>query len=117
MRGADDADDILRLGLGIATGIAALLAGKWGAAWLVGRANGYNLNEQLTIWSLTLPQVAATLAATLVAHETFNAAGQRLLDDRMLNVVLVMVFITSLLGPVLTERFAPRMRKGPAGQS
>jgi hypothetical protein len=42
--------------------IAALLAGKWAAAWLVGRASGYNLNEQLTIWSLTLPQVAATLA-------------------------------------------------------
>ena len=48
--------------------VGSLLAGKWVAAWLVGRANGYNLNEQLTIWSLTLPQVAATLAATLVAH-------------------------------------------------
>jgi hypothetical protein len=46
-------------------------------------------------------------AAALVAHETFNAAGQRLLDDRMLTVVLVMVFITSLLGPVLTERLLP----------
>jgi len=97
--------------------IAALLGGKWAAAWLVGRANGYNLNEQLTIWSLTLPQVAATLAATLVAHQTFNAAGQRLLDDRMLNVVLVLVFTTSLLGPVLTQRFAPRMREGTIGQS
>jgi Kef-type K+ transport system membrane component KefB len=97
--------------------IAALLGGKWAAAWLVGRANGYNLNEQLTIWSLTLPQVAATLAATLVAHETFNAAGQRLLDDRMLNVVLVLVFTTSLLGPVLTQRFAPRMKESTTGQS
>ena len=93
--------------------IAALLAGKWIAAWLVSRANGYNLSEQLTIWSLTLPQVAATLAATLVAHQTFNAAGQRLLDDRMLNVVLVLVFATSLLGPVLTERFASRLKVAP----
>jgi Kef-type K+ transport system membrane component KefB len=89
--------------------IAALLAGKWAAAWLVGRANGYSLNEQLTIWSLTLPQVAATLAATLVAHQTLNAAGQPLLDDRMLNIVLVLVFATALLGPVLTERFASRL--------
>ena len=101
----------------VASIIAALLAGKWVAAWLVGRANGYNLHDQLTIWSLTLPQVAATLAATLVAHETFNAAGQRLLDDRMLNVVLVLVFTTSLIGPVLTERFAPRMKKAMTGQS
>jgi Kef-type K+ transport system membrane component KefB len=93
----------------VASIIGALLVGKWIAAWVVGRAFGYNRNEQLTIWSLTLPQVAATLAATLVAHETLGAAGQRLLDDRMLNVVLVLVFATSVLGPVLTERFAARL--------
>ena len=92
--------------------IGALLVGKWIAAWGVGRAFGYSRNEQLTIWSLTLPQVAATLAATLVAHDTLGAAGQRLLDDRMLNVVLVLVFATSVLGPVLTERFASRLTTG-----
>ena len=89
-----------------------LLVGKWIAAWAIGRAFGYSRNEQLTIWSLTLPQVAATLAATLVAHETLGAGGQRLLDDRMLNVVLVLVFATSVLGPVLTERFASRLTTG-----
>jgi Kef-type K+ transport system membrane component KefB len=96
--------------------IGALLVGKWIAAWVVGRAFGYNRNEQLTIWSLTLPQVAATLAATLVAHETLGAAGQRLLDDRMLNVVLVLVFATSVLGPVLTERFASRLTTAPRAE-
>ena len=93
--------------------IAALLVGKWIAAWVVGRAFGYSRDEQLTVWSLTLPQVAATLAATLVAHDTLGAAGQRLLDDRMLNVVLVLVLVTAILGPVLTERFAPRSGKRP----
>jgi len=97
--------------------VGALLAGKWIAAWLVSRANGYNPSEQLTIWSLTLPQVAATLAATLVAHQTLNAAGQRLLDDRMLNVVLVLVFTTAMLGPVLTERFASRVTAAPPDKS
>jgi Kef-type K+ transport system membrane component KefB len=92
--------------------IAALLVGKWLAAWAVGRAFGYSRDEQLTVWSLTLPQVAATLAATLVAHDTIGAAGQRLLDDRMLNVVLVLVLVTAILGPVLTERFAPRLASG-----
>ena len=89
--------------------IGALLVGKWIAAWAAGTAFGYSRDETLTVWSLTLPQVAATLAATLVAHETLDAAGHRLLDDRMLNVVLVLVFLTSILGPVLTERFAPRL--------
>jgi Kef-type K+ transport system membrane component KefB len=89
--------------------IAALLVGKWIAAWAVGRIFGYSRDEQLTVWSLTLPQVAATLAATLVAHDTLGAAGQRLLDDRMFNVVLVLVLVTAILGPVLTGRFAPRL--------
>ena len=89
--------------------IAALLVGKWLAAWIVSRTFGYSRDEQLTVWSLTLPQVAATLAATLVAHDTLGSAGQRLLDDRMLNVVLVLVLVTAILGPVLTERFAPRL--------
>ncbi|HEX3576280.1 MAG TPA: cation:proton antiporter [Rhodopila sp.] len=96
--------------------IAALLAGKWIAAWSVGRAFGYSRDEQLTVWSLTLPQVAATLAATLVAHDTLGAGGQRLLDDHMLNVVLVLVLVTAIAGPVLTERFAPRLSRDARGR-
>jgi hypothetical protein len=57
-----------------------------------------------------LPQVAATLAAALVAYDTRNAAGQRLLDTTMLNAVLVLMLVTSLLGPLLVERFAPKMQ-------
>lgn len=89
--------------------IWALLAGKWIAAQIAGRAFGYSPIARKTIWSLTLPQVAATLAATLVAFDTFDPAGQRLVDGRLLNVVLVLMLTTSVLGPVLTERFAPRM--------
>jgi hypothetical protein len=72
---------------------------------------GYTTDERLTVWSLTLPQVAATLAATLVAYKTLDRSGQHLLDDRMLNVVLALMLSTSILGPVLTERFAPRLVK------
>ena len=89
--------------------IGALLVGKWIAAESCGRAFGYSPAARKTMWSLTLPQVAATLAATLVAYRTFNAAGQPLLDSRMLNAVLIMVLVTAIVGPVLTQRFAPRM--------
>ncbi len=94
--------------------IGALLVGKWIAAWAAGRVFGYTKNETLTVWSLTLPQVAATLAAALVAHETIGASGQRLLDNNMLNAVLVLMLVTAILGPVLTERFARRLAPGPA---
>jgi len=89
--------------------IGALLVGKWIAAQIAGLAFHYSSAARRTVWSLTLPQVAATLAAALVAYDTFNRAGQRLIDGRLLNVVLVLMLTTAILGPVLTARFAPRM--------
>ena len=89
--------------------IGALVVGKWIAAEGAGRAFGYAPAARRTLWSLTLPQLAATLAATLVATKTFNAAGQPLIDGRILNSVLLMVLVTAIVGPVLTQRFAPKM--------
>jgi Kef-type K+ transport system membrane component KefB len=91
--------------------IAALIVGKGVAASLAGRAFGYSPQARLEMWALTLPQVAATLAATLVGYDTLNAAGVRLLDEKMLNAVLVLLVVTSILGPVLTELFTPAMIK------
>jgi Kef-type K+ transport system membrane component KefB len=89
--------------------VLALVVGKGIAAEIVGRPFHYSPAVRLTVWSLTLPQVAATLAAGLVAFDTYNRSGQRLIDTRLLNVVLVLMLTTSILGPVMTARFAPRM--------
>lgn len=94
--------------------IGALLIGKWLAAGLASRSFGYSRAARQTMWSLTLPQVAATLAATLVAFDTLDSAGHRLIDERLLNAVLVLMLVTAILGPILTERFAPRMLKDEA---
>jgi hypothetical protein len=69
------------------------------------------------MWALTLPQVAATLAAALVAHATFDAAGRPLLDSDVLNAVLVLVLLTAVIGPLLTARFAPRMGPSPSEEA
>lgn len=99
----------------LATGlVGALVAGKWIAAEATGRAFGYAPAARRTMWSLTLPQLAATLAATLVAYRTVNAAGQPLVDGQIVNSVLVIVVVTAILGPVLTQHFAPRMFDTPA---
>ena len=99
----------------VASIVAALVVGKYLAAEIAGRRFGYSSDERLTMWSLTLPQVAATLAATLVAYNTFGADHERLLDTRMLNVVLALMLFTSILGPILTEYFAPRLTPEAAG--
>jgi hypothetical protein len=46
--------------------IATLISTKGLAAWWAGRLYRYNGAQVLTLWSLSLPQVAATLAATFV---------------------------------------------------
>jgi hypothetical protein len=90
-------------------GIVSLIFGKGIAAAIAGHAFGYARQAKLTMWALTLPQVAATLAATLVGYDTLNAAGDRLLADEIFNTVLVLLVVSSLLGPILTELFTPGM--------
>ncbi|MBN9563848.1 MAG: cation:proton antiporter [Alphaproteobacteria bacterium] len=96
--------------------VGGLIASKWLAAEIAGRAWRVSADERGLIASLTLPQVAATLAAALVGYDAVNAAGVRLLDEKMLNTVLVLVVVTSVVGPILTERYARRLA-GPAPAS
>src|SRR5580700_5005550 len=64
---ATDVVDHFPLALGI---VVALLAGKWIAAAVGARLFGYAPAARSTMWALTLPQVAATLAAAMVAFDT-----------------------------------------------
>jgi hypothetical protein len=61
------------------------------------------------MWSLLLPQVAATLAVALAAYEAKNRAGSSLIDEPILNSVIVLMVVSSVLGPVLTELIGKRM--------
>jgi hypothetical protein len=45
------------------------------------------------------------LATAIVAYQAKNAEGVRLIDEPVINTVLVLVVVTSVLGPVLTEHF------------
>src|SRR5262249_47796631 len=56
----------------VAAIVGGLVVSKLLAALLARRAFGYSRNQGLVMWSLSLPQVAATLAAALVAFEAKN---------------------------------------------
>jgi Kef-type K+ transport system membrane component KefB len=94
------------LALGI---VGGLIGSKYMAAEVARRLFGYSRTQGLTMWSLSLPQVAATLAAALVAYNTTNAAGERLIGEPVLNSVIVLLVVTSVLGPILTEQFAKHL--------
>ena len=89
--------------------VGALVIGKGIAAAIAARLFNYSSAARMTIWSLTLPQVAATLAATLVGFDTFNPAGERLIDNNILNVVFVLILVTATAGPIMTQHYAPLM--------
>jgi Kef-type K+ transport system membrane component KefB len=101
----------------VAAILLALIMGKLAAAELAGRAFGFALADRVLASSLTLPQVAATLAAALVSYDALNAGGQRLIDARMLNATLVIVVVTAVLGPVLTERAIARLGNHPTDKN
>lgn len=81
--------------------VVGLVGSKFLAALVAQLAFRYSVRELIVMWSLSLPQVAATLAATLVGYR----AG--LLTENVVNSVIVLMLITATLGPVLTARFAP----------
>lgn len=87
--------------LGIALSIVTgLLLSKFLAAFTAQRLYGFRRMEMLTMWGMSVPQVATTLAAALVGHQ----AG--LLNDDVLNAVVVMMLVTSLLGPLIVKQSA-----------
>lgn len=89
--------------------VGALIIGKGVAAAIAARAFNYTKAAMMTVWSLTLPKLAATLAATLVGFDTLNSAGQRLIDENVLDVVFVLILVTGTIGPIMTQRYAPLM--------
>lgn len=92
----------------VAAIVGGLLLGKYLAARAAGALFQIKRDEVLLMWSLTLPQVAATLAAATVAYRATGPDGTTLIDEKMLNTVVVLVIVTSILGPVLTRRFGAR---------
>jgi Kef-type K+ transport system membrane component KefB len=95
---------------GLCVGIVgALIVAKFVAAFAAQKLFGYSMNEGWLMGALSLPQVAATLAAALVAFQTTNSAGVRLIDEPVINTVIVLMVVTAVLGPILTEQFGERL--------
>ncbi|WNZ23000.1 universal stress protein [Leptolyngbya sp. NK1-12] len=80
--------------------LVGLIGSKFLAALLAQLAYRYSWREGITMWSLSMPQVAATLAATFVGYR------EGMLTEDVLNSVIVLMLVTSTLGPLITARAA-----------
>ncbi len=87
----------------IAATIIGIMPHQGSAAWIVSRIQGYTANERAVIFGLSTGQAAAALAITLVGYD----AG--LFGDSVLNAVVLMLLVTALVSPWITERAATRL--------
>ncbi|MBD2652106.1 cation:proton antiporter [Synechocystis sp. FACHB-383] len=89
--------------------VGGLIISKGVAAILAQLKLGYTWAEGLTMWSLSIPQVAATLAAAVAGYQAINASGDRLVSETVLNTIIVLMLITSIIGPLMTAKFATKI--------
>ncbi len=83
--------------------VVGVILTKMLAAWLAGKNFHLPKNERFFVGSLIAPQVSSTLAVALVAFESINASGVRLIDESLFNSVLVLMVVSAIVGTLATE--------------
>jgi Kef-type K+ transport system membrane component KefB len=83
--------------------LAAAVGGKWLAARITRWRFGYTADEGWTVFGLSVPQAAATLALVLVGRRL------ELFDQTVLNGAILLILVTCTLGPWVVERWGRRV--------
>ncbi|WP_235848996.1 MULTISPECIES: cation:proton antiporter [Bacillaceae] len=83
--------------------LLAVFIGKISAPFITSKIYNYHSIETKVMFGLTIPQAAATLAATLVGYDV------GLLDQATVNAVIIMILITCIIGPYLVEKYGRRL--------
>ncbi|QFU85038.1 cation:proton antiporter [Natronorubrum aibiense] len=83
--------------------VVVMVLTKAGAAWLVAQIQGYTTSERNVIFGLSTGQAAAALAITLIGFE------EGLFAAEVLNAVVLLLLVTALVSPWLTERAATNL--------
>jgi len=91
--------------------VATLLLSKLLAALGTKQLFGYSWPQAWTMWSLSIPQVAATLAAALVGYEA------NIIDAQVFNSVILLMLVTAIVGPLVTARTAQRVALADAAEN
>lgn len=95
-------DILASIGLPVAI-VVMLLLTKFLAAWVAKLLYRYNWIQTLTMWSLSVPQVAATLAAALVGYQA------EIINRDVFNSVILLMLVTAVGGPLITSRVAAKL--------
>ena len=83
--------------------VGVLLATKLIASLAAHYLYKYSWAQTWAMWSLSIPQVAATLAAALVGYEA------EIINTEVFNSVILLMLVTAILGPLVTTQAAQRL--------
>lgn len=89
---------------------AMVIVGKFIAAGLTKFIFNLTNAEGLTIFGLSTPQAAATLAVTLIGFDV------GLFDELAVNAVVIMILITCLIGPYIVEKYGRIIASSESGK-
>lgn len=90
--------------------IGTELLSKFLAAWITGKLFKWSSPASTTVFGLSIAQAASTLAAVTVA---FNLD---IVDEATVNAVIIMILVTCILSPWVTERWGNRMNQADSAQ-
>ncbi len=83
--------------------IGAMLTGKFGASWIAGKFYGYDKNQIMSMFGLSIGHAAAALAIVLVGFE----AG--LFNESLINAVMIMILFVGIVSPQVVEMYGKRL--------
>ncbi|WP_121969137.1 cation:proton antiporter [Leptolyngbya sp. BC1307] len=83
--------------------VGMLLATKLLAALAARQLYQYSWIQTWAMWSLSIPQVAATLAAALVGYQA------EIINTEVFNSVILLMLVTAILGPLVTTYAAGQL--------
>lgn len=98
-------DFVLVLAIILTVILTKLLAG-----WLAGKRFDYSSNAKALMGALMTPQVSSTLAVALVAYESVNAEGVRLINESVLNGILVLMSVSAIVGTIAVGIIGKRLQ-------
>ncbi len=82
---------------------ATVIITKFSAAMLTRLFFGFNQDEGMVVFGLSIPQAAATLAAVMVGYQL------QLFDEATVNGVIVMILCTCIIGPAVVQKWGARV--------
>ena len=96
-------------------GIAAVmlvvaLAGKWLPAWIAQLVFKMPGAGRRMMFGLTTAHTAVALAVVTIGYNMTDAAGNRLMDETILNGTILVILVTCAIAPIVTAGAAARIK-------